>query len=704
MKCNKNFLFKAEISGLNRGHGSSKIKLDIRKGGRPAAWAVRGKKEKKMEKQCNRKKECGYPHLFSPLRLGNVKMKNRIICAPTSPSMIDLNGHFTPEMIAYLEEKALGGAAVVTYGESIPHSATGVSHNKQLRLDSFGVRQGMAEAARAIHNAGAYANIQISHGGKYGGLASVGGDLVFCEKAYGPSHEVTPVGEVFEMPRELIFEIIGSYGKAAKLCRETGFDMVQIHAAHGWLFSQFLSPVLNQRTDEFGGSLENRARFFLMVLDEVRRAVGPLFPIEVRVAGDDFSENGLDLEDCIKVAEMIDDKVDLINVSCGNHEDPAMFCRTHPSAFLPRGVNVYLAAEIKKHVKTPVACVGSLNDPAQMEEIIASGQADVVEIGRASLADPYLPKKALEGRAEDITPCLRCYECFGSTGELEVVKCTVNPTMGQQLAAKYRKSEPERVKRVLIAGGGPAGMQAAVTAAQRGHKVTLAEKSDRLGGNLHPAGAAYFKEDIRKLTEVLARRVERAGVEVLLHTEVTPEFVREFDPDALFVAIGARELCPPIKGLDSDHVVMAIDAELHPEKLGKRVVIMGGGLVGAEAAIGFAKEGRECTVVEMRPQIAMDVNHFYRGGLMPEVERCAACCVDTRVKEVTPEGVLCEKDGKEVLLEADTVVCALGFYAPYEQVDALADEVDEYYVIGDCKKVGKIYDAIDTAYYSALRV
>ena len=644
-----------------------------------------------------------YPNLFKPLRIGNIKMKNRIICAPTSPSMIDLNGHFTPEMIAYLEEKAKGGAGVVTYGEAIVHSETGKSHNKQLQLDAFGVRQGMSEAARAIHNAGAYANIQLSHGGMYGGLASVGGDVDTCSVAYGPSDMTMPAGEVKEMPRELIYEIIESYGKAAKLCKETGFDMVQVHAAHGWLFSQFLSPVWNKRTDEFGGSLENRARFFLLALDAVRKAVGPQFPIEARISGDDMTDKGLGLDDCIKVAQMIDDKVDLINVSCGNHEDPDMFCRTHPSAFYPRGVNVYLAAEIKKHVKTPVACVGSLNDPAQMEEIIASGQADVVEIARATLADPYLPKKAYDGNADDITPCLRCYECFGATGELEMVKCAVNPTMGEQLSAK--KIEPAQVKKkVLVVGGGPAGMEAAITLAKRGHNVTLVEKTEKLGGSLHPAGAAYFKEDIRKLIKVLSSRVEKAGVNVLLNKEVTPEFVKEFNPDTLFVAIGARELRPPIKGIDSDKVIMAIDAELNPEKLGENVVIMGGGLVGAEASIGFEHEGKKCTIVEMKSTIAEEVNSFYRGGLMPEVERSAKCLVNTKVKEITSEGVVCEADGKEFTVQADSVVCALGFKSPYDEVDKLTDLVDEYYIIGDCKKVGKIYDAMNTGYYSALLV
>ena len=247
-------------------------------------------------------------------------------------------------------------------------------------------------------------------------------------------------------------------------------------------------------------------------------------------------------------------------------------------------------------------------------------------------------------------------------------------------------------------------MEAAITLAERGHEVTLVEKSDRLGGNLHPAGAAYFKEDIRKLIKVLERRTEKAGVHVVLNQEVTPEYVKTFHPDTLFVAIGSKELCPPIKGIDTENVVMAIDAELHPEKLGKRVVLMGGGLVGAEGAVGFAHEGKECTIVEMKSTIAEEVNSFYRGGLMPEVEKAAKCLVNTKVKEIVPEGVVCEQDGKELLVEADSVVCALGFTSPYDKVDALTDLVDEYYIVGDCKKVGKIYDAMNTAYYSALLV
>lgn len=646
-----------------------------------------------------------YKHLFSPVRIGNIRLKNRIIAAPTSPMMISTEGHMTPEMIAYLEEKALGGAAAVTYGEAIVHSATGKSHAKQLQLDSFGVKMQLTNAAKAIHNAGAYANIQLSHGGKYGGISSIGGEVASAKTAYGPSDEISPKGEVVkEMPREIIFDIIDSYRNGAKLCKDCGFDMVQVHAAHGWLFSQFLSPVQNKRTDEFGGSLENRARFLLLALDAVREAVGPAFPIEIRLAGDDLSELGLPLEECIKVALMIDDKVDLINVSCGNHEDPDLFCRTHPSAFYARGCNVYLAAEIKKHVKTPVACVGSLNDPAQMEEIIASGQADVVEIGRALLADPYLPKKALEGKAEDITPCLRCYECFGETVKNETVKCTVNPKMGNQISEKYPVEAPGRIKRILVIGGGPAGMEAAITASARGHDVTLVEKSDRLGGNLHAAGAAYFKQDIADLCNVLIKRTESAGVKVLLGTEATRDFIQEFNPDALFIAIGTKEIIPPVPGIGQPNVIMAAEAELHPEKLGQNLVIIGGGLVGCEAAVSFGHEGKDITLIEMKDELIGDYNRFYRGGLMPELKKYAKVYLNTKVKEVLPDGVVCENEDGAFTVPADTVICAAGYKARYDIVDEFSELADESYIIGDCRNVGQIYQAMNTAYYAAKSV
>lgn len=645
-----------------------------------------------------------YPHLFSPVYIGNVRLKNRIIAAPTSPALITPAGHFTPEIIAYLEEKAQGGAAVVTYGEGIVHSKTGKSHNKQLQLDSFGVKEGLHYAACRINNAGAVANIQLSHGGKYGGLASVGGTYNLNNAAYGVSHEITSEGEVFELSRDQILEIVESYGKAAKLVKDCGFNMVQVHAAHGWLFSQFLSPALNRRRDEFGGSLENRARILLMSLDCIRENVGPGFPIEIRLNGCDCVEGELDLKDYIEIAKMVDDKVDLFNISVGNHENPELFCRTHPSSFFPRGVNVYYASEIKKHVKKPVACVGALIDPWQMEEIIASGQADLVEIGRGLLADPDIPKKALCGESDDITPCLRCYECFSATTQYEGIKCAVNPRIGNELFTPKVPGKADTVKKVLVVGGGPAGMMAAFTCAQRGHQVTLIEKRDRLGGNLAAAGAAYFKEDVRRLLKVLQRRVEKSDIRVCLNTEGTSEYIETFAPEVLFVAIGAEELKPPIPGFTEENVIMAADAELHPEKLGRRVAVMGGGLVGAELSVSCHREGCEVALIEMKPEICSDVNEFYKGALLPQVKAAAVCHTNTVVREIKPDGVKCVCGDKDVFIKADSVVCAFGFRVPTDKVNALCNACDtEAIILGDCLKVGKIYDALNSAYYAALR-
>lgn len=645
-----------------------------------------------------------YPHLFSPIRIGNLRLKNRIIAAPSSPSLISSEGYFLPEMTAYLALKAKGGAAVVTYGEGIVDSLYGQSHDKQLRLDAFGVSTSLTQTAKAIKHNGAYANVQLSHGGKYGGIKSVGGEHVAGQVAYGVSDEVTPLGEkIHEMPKEIIQRTVDAFAAAALKCKMCGFDMVMVHAAHGWLFSQFLSPTQNRRTDEFGGSLENRARFLCMTLDAIRAAVGPNFPIEIRFPGDDLHEDGIHLEETKKLAVMIQDKVDLFNVSCGDHEIPELFCRTHPSAFYPRGVNVFLAAEIKKVVNKPVACVGSLNDPAQMEEIIASGQADIVELGRAMLADPFLPKKAYEGRAEDITYCLRCYECFCEGMRSESTMCTVNPVIGNEIEESIPVPAPEKIKKVLIAGGGPAGMEAAIIAAQRGHDVTICEQSDRLGGALEPAGTAFFKQDIHLLRDVLERRVYASGAKVLLNTKVTPDFVKKFNPDTLFVAIGSEPIVPPIEGIKSDKVILAADAEKSIEKLGENVVVIGGGLIGSECAIAFAADGKKVTIVEMLEKILPDCNILYRGALIPELNRHSVkIYTNARAKAVTGEGVVCvDKEGKQFTVEADSVVLAAGYRARRDLVDELANLVDECFVIGDCTSPARIGQAMSAGHYAA---
>ena len=644
-----------------------------------------------------------YPHLFTPIKIGGQLIKNRIFSAPTGLMSYTARGHLTTENMAYYELKAKGGCGVVTLGESIVHAATGQSHDRQICLDDPHVLPSLTNTARAITRYGAVANIELSHGGKYAGLASIGGHKKERRPAYGPSHDVLPSGEeVLEMPQKLIYEILDAYGAAADVAKRAGFGMVMVHAGHGWLFNQFLSPLENRRKDEFGGSLENRARFLLMALDRVRQAVGPGFPIQIRMNGDDFTEGGLHLEDYKELARMVESRVDLFNISCGSHERQELFVRTHPSAFLDHGCNVYLAAAIKQVVSKPVSCVGALGDPEQCEEIIASGQADIVELGRALLADPFLPKKAYTGQKEDITPCLRCFVCLGESEINGTNRCSVNPVIGAELEEKYYVAPPLSKKKVLVVGGGPAGMEAAITAARRGHEVLLYEKTDALGGALKFAEAVPFKQDLYRFTQCLIRRVESSGVKVTLNQRVDRALAEKVRPDVLIIAVGAQPVIPAIPGIASDKVVSVAQAEANPDALGERVVILGGGLGGCETGIHRGMKGKQVPSVEMRDTLAADVNMFHGMALGQELNKYVTAVTGGTGRAVTDEGlVYTDREGQEHLLPADAVLCAVGMRACTDVMEKLWNVVDEQYVIGDCVKPAQVTQAISDAYYLA---
>lgn len=644
-----------------------------------------------------------YPHLFTPIKIGGQLIKNRIFSAPTGLMSYTARGHLTTENMAYYELKAKGGCGVVTLGESIVHAATGQSHDRQICLDDPHVLPSLTNTARAITRYGAVANIELSHGGKYAGLASIGGHKKERRPAYGPSHDILPSGEeVLEMPQKLIYEILDAYGAAADVAKRAGFGMVMVHAGHGWLFNQFLSPLENHRKDEFGGSLENRARFLLMALDRVRQAVGPGFPIQIRMNGDDFTEGGLHLEDYKELARMVESRVDLFNISCGSHERQELFVRTHPSAFLDHGCNVYLAAAIKQVVSKPVSCVGALGDPEQCEEIIASGQADIVELGRALLADPFLPKKAYTGQKEDITPCLRCFVCLGESVINGTNRCSVNPVIGAELEEKYYVAPPLRKKKVLVVGGGPAGMEAAITAARRGHEVLLYEKTDALGGALKFAEAVPFKQDLYRFTQCLIRRVESSGVKVTLNQRVDRALAEKVRPDVLIIAAGAQPVIPAIPGIVSDKVVSVAQAEANPDALGERVVILGGGLVGCETGIHLGMKGKQVTIVDMRDTLAADVNMFHGMALGQELNKYVTAVTGGTGRAVTDEGLIyTDRVGQEHLLPADAVLCAVGMRACTDVMEELWNVVDEQYVIGDCVKPAQVTQAISDAYYLA---
>jgi 2,4-dienoyl-CoA reductase-like NADH-dependent reductase (Old Yellow Enzyme family)/thioredoxin reductase len=642
-----------------------------------------------------------YPNLFSPLKLGNLTLKNRIEAAPTDVRNMTPEGYLTRDNIAYYELKAAGGAAVVTIGESHVHTKTGVRSFLRVPLDDPGTLPSLALAARAIKRHGAIPSIELQHVGKSGGW-----DRISQKRTrFGPSSGRFEDGsEVHEMPEELILEIVDSYGKAAAAVRGVGFEMLMIHGGHGWLISQFLSPLENKRKDEFGGSFENRARLALMIIDSVRKAVGPGFPIEFRMSGDDFTRGGFNQEDGIRFAKLIENKVDLIHVSAGNHEVKELYVRTHPSMFLEHGCNVYLAEAIKKVVKTPVACVGAITEVEMIEDIIASGKADVVALARALLADPYLPKKAAAGKTEDITPCIRCMACLGKRPEENSV-CSVNPRIGNEFENKFLLPPPERSKKVLIAGGGPSGMQAAITASARGHKVILCEKISSLGGAIRFSEYVPFKEDLHKFRKHMERMLEASGAVVMLNMEVTPEFIASQNPDVLIVAVGATPVVPNIPGIRNKNVVMAEDIYKAGVKIGDKVVILGGGQVGCEEGIYLAMEGKDVTVIEMLDEVARDANKINGLALRLELGKRVKVVTGTRGKAITKEGLLCEgKDGKELLYETDTVICAAGYKALTSVVEPLRYTAPEFYYIGDCVKPQNVLEAIRAGYDTAMDV
>lgn len=644
-----------------------------------------------------------YPHLFQPIKIGNLVLKNRIFSAPTSLNWGAVDGNLTPETIAYYEQKAKGGCAVVTMGESIVHTATGKSHDRQIELDNPTSLVSLSQLARAIKRHGAVPSAELSHGGKWGGLVSMAGSLKSGKVSYGASAEMTEAGEVKEMPETLLLEVIESFGKGAAVLKRAGFEMCMVHAGHNWFFGQFLSPYTNHRTDAYGGSFENRAKPLVMALESIRRHVGQNFPIEVRISGDEFLEGGITQEEGIKLAKLIQDKCDLINVSAGLHENLALYLRTHPTQFIDKGANVYLAEAIRKEVHVPISTVGAIVDPEMMEDIIATGKADIVELGRPLLADPYLPEKLRTGREKELRRCLRCMSCFGASLKTETTLCTVNPATGNEFNEWIAKGQPTQPKRVLVAGGGPGGMQAAITAAQRGHDVILVEKTESLGGALHFAKYVDFKYDMYRLAEGLAYECEKYNVKVMLNTEITGKLVDSIAPDVLILATGAKPILPKIKGIDRENVMFAECIYGNEAKAGEHVVVLGGGLVGCETAVHLARMGKQVTLVEMREDVAMDAEVFYQTAVKIDMEKNhVEIMTNTSGVEINAKGLIVEQKGEKKLILADMILNAVGYYADNMLFEKLHDAAPMVHRIGDCRRPGKVFDAISTGYYVAM--
>ena len=644
-----------------------------------------------------------FPHLCSPIMVGRVTFRNRMFSAPMGGTDITNDGCIGPKSTAFYELRGKGGAGAVTVSECMVHPKTDGSHAYHLDTTILNSLASATYTADAIRRHGAVASLELSHSGMYAGTYMTDKSKQKSMHQWGADDTVRADGvKVKALTEDMIKEIVEAYGQTAALAKRAGFEMLMIHGGHGWLINQFLSPYFNHRHDAYGGSLENRCRLAIEVLKSVREAVGEGFPIEFRMSGSELFEGGYDLSEGVKIAQMIEPYVDILHVSAGTYQRG--FGDTHPSMFKEHGCNVYLAAEIKKHVSVPVATIGGLNDPEQMEEIIASGKADIVYMARALLADPFLPRKVMENKEDQIVKCLRCFTCMAERAMTSTRRCTVNPLIGREMEGCEIHLAPEK-KKVLVAGGGPGGLYAAYTAARRGHQVILCEKESKIGGILKSEQAIPFKHEMYELANTYKKLAENAGVEIRVNTEVTPEYAEKENPDALIIAVGSSPLVPPIKGLDGENVVLVNNYYLEKEKVGDKVVVFGGGLAGCECAIHLGMEGKEVHIIEMRDELAPDANIRHRPLLLKEIDKYATVHTGCKGLEVSKEGILCEdKEGNQVLVEGDSIICALGQRSRRDVVDALRDSAPYVAVIGDASKVSTITNAVYEGYHAALDV
>ncbi len=644
-----------------------------------------------------------FPHLSSPITIGRITFRNRMFSAPMGGTDITNDGCIGSKSTAFYELRGKGGAAAVTVSECMVHPKTDGSHAYHLDTSILNSLAAATYTADAIHRHGAVPSLELSHSGMYAGTYMTDKTKQHEMNQWGACDTVRADGvKVKALTEDMIQEIVAAYGQTAALAKRAGFGMIMIHGGHGWLINQFLSPYFNKRTDKYGGSLENRCRLAMEVLQSVREAVGPGFPIEFRMSGSELFEGGYDLEEGVRIAQQLEPYIDLLHVSAGTYQRG--FGDTHPSMFKEHGCNVYLAAEIKKHVSIPVATIGALNDPEQMEEIIASGKADVVYMARALLADPFLPRKVMENRDDEIVKCLRCFTCMAERAATSTRRCTVNPLIGREMEGDEVMPAATK-KKVLVAGGGPGGLYAAYTAARRGHQVILCEKEAQLGGILKSEQALPFKHEMYELTGTYEKFARNAGVEIRLNTEVTAEYAEQENADALIIAVGSQPIVPPIPGLDGDNVVVVNDYYQQKEKVTDKVVVFGGGLAGCECAIHLGMEGKEVHLVEMRNELAPDANVRHRPLLLKEIDKYVTVHTGCRGMEVTKEGILCETEEKEqILVPGTSVICALGQRSRTNVVEKLRDCAPYVAVIGDAGKVSTITNAVYEGYHAALDI